>query len=75
MHGSHIDAVESPCLLSQLVYDRLGLPYVAGSAHLGERQGTKPPVSTGLATSAFRLLDRLLCITWLTEQSTLMCQP
>lgn len=45
MHGSHVDAVEGPRLLGQLVYDGLSLPYVAGSAHLGKRQETKSPQS------------------------------
>lgn len=39
VHRSHVDAVEGSRLLGQLVYDGLGLPYVAGPAHLGERQG------------------------------------
>lgn len=41
MHRSHVDSVEGTCLFRQLVYDGLGLPDVAGPAHLGERQGTK----------------------------------
>lgn len=75
MHRCHVDAVESSSLLSQLVYDGLGLAYVTGSAHLGERQGTEPPVSTGLATSDFRLLERLLGVAWLTENRAHTCQP
>lgn len=54
MHGSHVDTVEGSCLLSQLVYDGLGLPYVAGPAHLGERQGTKSPSQLGVASVDFR---------------------
>lgn len=34
MYRGHVDAIESPSLLSQLVYDGLSLSYVAGSAHL-----------------------------------------
>lgn len=43
MYRGHIDAVESPSLLSQLVYDGLGLSYVAGSAHLKRGQEQSLP--------------------------------
>lgn len=58
VHGSHVDTVEGSCLLSQLVYDGLCLPYVAGPAHLEERQGTKSSSQPGLATVGFRRVTR-----------------
>lgn len=52
MHRSHIDAVEGSSLLSQLVYNGLGLPYVAGPAHLGKRQETNVPSAQVIAKAS-----------------------
>lgn len=48
MYRGHVDAVESPSLLSQLVYDGLSLPYVAGSAYLKKAVKNKAIFTTSL---------------------------